>query len=143
MRNDVKIKMRKFRENNSKGVVEKNERKYDEKNANKERIRKKRENETEEEKKVERKAAKDRMALLRAIQTDEEKEFEREKDRKRKQKIRANKAIEDIQYENVIKRLGILKQNKLMKKMGKSGAESTAQVQAQPTGDAAQPFSAL
>ena len=41
MRNDVKIKMRKFRENNSKGVVEKNERKYDEKNANKERIRKK------------------------------------------------------------------------------------------------------
>ena len=37
----------------------------------------------------------------------------------------------------------ISKQNKLMKKMGKSGAESTAQVQAQPTGDAAQPFSAL
>ena len=37
----------------------------------------------------------------------------------------------------------ISKQNKLMKRMGKSGAESTAQVQAQPTGDAAQPFSAL
>ena len=36
----------------------------------------------------------------------------------------------------------ISKQNKLMKKMGKSGAEP-AQVQAQPTGDAAQPFSAL
>ena len=42
MRNHFTIKMRKFRENNSKGVVEKNERKYDEKNANKERIRKKR-----------------------------------------------------------------------------------------------------
>ena len=39
--------------------------------------------------------------------------------------------------------LAISKQNKLMKKMGKSGADSTAQVQAQPTGDAAQPFSAL
>ena len=50
------------------------------------------------------------MALLRANQTDEEKEFEREKDRKRKQKIRANKAIEDIQYENVIKRLGMRKE---------------------------------
>ena len=37
----------------------------------------------------------------------------------------------------------ILKQNKLMKKMGKTGAESIAQVQAQPSGDAAQPFSAL
>ena len=37
----------------------------------------------------------------------------------------------------------IFKQNKLMKKMGKSGADSTAQAQAQPTGDAAQSFSAL
>ena len=39
--------------------------------------------------------------------------------------------------------LAISKQNKLMKKMGRSGADSTAQAQAQPTGDAAQPFSAL
>ena len=37
----------------------------------------------------------------------------------------------------------ISKQNKLMKKMGKTGAESIAQVQAQPSGDAAQPLSAL
>ena len=35
------------------------------------------------------------------------------------------------------------KQNKLMKKMGKTGVESTAQAQTQPTGEAAQPFSAL
>ena len=37
----------------------------------------------------------------------------------------------------------ISKQNKLMKKMGRTGVESTAQAQTQPTGEAAQPFSAL
>ena len=35
------------------------------------------------------------------------------------------------------------RQNKLMKKMGKNGVESTAQAQTQPTGEAAQTFSAL
>ena len=92
MRDSVKIKMRKFRKNNFQGAVGKMERKYDEKNANKERIRNKRENQTEEEKIGEIKALKERMAKLRANQTDEEKEFEKEKDMRRKQKIRSNKS---------------------------------------------------
>ena len=37
----------------------------------------------------------------------------------------------------------ISKQNKLMKKMGKAGVESTAQAQTQPIGEAEQPLSAL
>ena len=37
----------------------------------------------------------------------------------------------------------ISKQNKLMKKMGKTGVESTAQAQTQPIGEAEQPLSAL
>ena len=112
MRDSVKIKMRKFRKNNFQGAVGKMERKYDEKNANKERIRNKRENQTEEEKIGEIKALKERMAKLRANQTDEEKEFEKEKDMRRKQKIRSNKSFEDIKYENVIKRLKMRKARK-------------------------------
>ena len=112
MRDSVKIKMRKLRKNNFQGEVEKKERKYDEKNANKERIRNKRENQTEEEKIGEIKALKERMAKLRANQTDEEKEFEKEKDMRRKQKIRSNKSFEDIKYENVIKRLKMRKARK-------------------------------
>ena len=131
-RNYIKLNVKKFRSKQSVNTTKTRTRKYDEKAANKERIRNVREKHNEEEREDERNALKVRMARIRAEKTEEEKVLqrkearigmsalrqnytdkekkdEREKARMERAAARANLTDEDVSYENVVKRLKMRK----------------------------------
>ena len=131
-RNYIKMNVRKFRAKKNVNTKETRQRDYDEKAANKERIRIVREkhneeerenakeearigmaalrqNYTDKERKDEREAAKARMRKFRAEETNEEKRLKREKARIERAAARANITNEDVDYENVVKRLKMRK----------------------------------
>ena len=78
--------------------------KYDEKKANRERMRKIRAKQSNDEKKLERNKLKERMRKLRANESDDEKELQREEAKERMANLRANKLEDKKDYENLLKR---------------------------------------